>query len=115
MEMELIQQGDVLFFRIDSLPEGLTVKEGARPGFVTFAEGEVTGHHHSAVIGKVGGCDTDNITLYEKDGVLYCAVAGETEVTHQEHRPVTLPPGNYRVGIVREYDPFEKEIRDVRD
>ena len=115
MDKELIQQGDVLFFRTNDLPKGLKRKKAVRPGLATFAEGEVTGHHHSAVIEKIDGRKTDNITLYEKDGVLYCSVRKETTVTHQEHKPVTLPMGDYRVGIVREYDPFEKEIRDVRD
>jgi hypothetical protein len=80
----------------------------------TFALGEVTGHHHSAVIEKEGG--VPNLTLYEDgDGIFWCSVNRESEVTHQEHGTITLSPGNYRVGIVREYDPFEKEIRDVRD
>lgn len=113
MEKELVQQGDVLFFRMDALPEGVKAKKGNRPGLATFAEGEVTSHHHSAVVEQIDG--EDNLVLYEKGGVLYCAVRRETVVTHQEHKPVTLFPGDYRVGIVREYDPFEKEIRDVRD
>lgn len=33
----------------------------------------------------------------------------------QEHGPVTLSPGVYRIGIVREIDPFEDKIRSVRD
>ncbi|MDR1613037.1 MAG: hypothetical protein LBT97_09675 [Planctomycetota bacterium] len=113
MEKELIQQGDVLFFRVDELPIVYEAQKGMHPGMATFAEGEVTGHHHSAVIEKSGM--EDNIALYEKDEVLYCEVRREIEVTHQEHKPVTLAPGKYRVGSVREYDPFENEIRNVWD
>lgn len=107
MEKMLIQQGDVLFKMVDALPEGLKKKKAARRGLVTFAEGEVTGHHHS--------CIADCIVLYEKDGTLYCSVGKEATVTHQEHNPVTLAPGNYEIGIVREVDHFADEIRRVAD
>jgi len=36
-------------------------------------------------------------------------------VEHQEHKPVRLDKGIYRVGIVREVDPFSEEIRSVKD
>lgn len=104
----LIQQGDVLFHAEKSLPAGAKAKKAVRPGLVTFAEGEVTGHHHS--------CVADGVTLHEDaSGTLWCSVEKEATVTHQEHKPVTLPPGVYRVGIVREYDPFAEEIRAVTD
>ena len=104
----LIQQGDVLFFAVDTLPEGLKPKESTHPGLAIFAFGEATGHHHSAVAAGV--------ELYEDgQGGLWCRVAADTEVRHQEHKPVTLAPGNYRVSIVREYDPFAAEIRRVMD
>lgn len=108
MKSELIQQGDVLFFRVDAIPAGMKEKKPIIPGMTTFAEGETTGHHHS--------CVTDGVELYEDAaGVLWCHVEKDAVVTHQEHKPVTLSPGNYRIGIVREYDPFENEIRSVRD
>lgn len=34
---------------------------------------------------------------------------------HEEHKPVSLGKGIWKVGIVREYDPFEEEARKVRD
>jgi len=90
------------------MPNGARKKACVRKGLVTFAEGEVTGHHHS--------CVADGVDLYEDDnGTLWCSVYKETTVTHQEHNPVTLSPGTYRIGIVREVDPFEKEIRNVAD
>ena len=106
---KLIQQGDVLFYGMEKLPEGLRPKEPVHPGLVIFAVGEATGHHHSAV--------ADDVELYvDAYGVLWCRVtADEAVVTHQEHKPVTLKRGNYRIGIVREYDPFADEARPVRD
>lgn len=111
-EIGLVQQGDVLFHRIDALPAGVVEKkpEGGR---AIFAYGEATGHHHSAVVEVEG--DVPNFTLFEKDGVLYMEVNRDTEVTHQEHNPVTLTPGVYRRGLVQEVDPFTDEVRSVRD
>lgn len=104
----LVQQGDVLFYTVNELPATITKVKPAIKGLVTFAEGEVTGHHHS--------CVADNVELYEDEhGTLWCSVEKETTVTHQEHKPVTLSPGTYKIGIVREVDPFEKEIRNVAD
>jgi hypothetical protein len=36
-------------------------------------------------------------------------------ITHEEHKSLTIPAGNYRIHIAREYDyllNLEKEIRD---
>lgn len=114
MEKRLVQQGDVLFFAIENLPTDIEVKKSPRPGMVTFAEGEVTGHHHSAVVEM--DQEEENIVLYvDSAGILWCDVNRETEVTHQEHKPVTLAPGKYCIGIVRECDPFTEEISSVAD
>ena len=111
-EEKLIQQGDVLFFQVAELPDNVNAKDSPRPGLVTFAEGEATGHHHSCVV----DADAPAVRLYEDDqGTLYCEVDKTAEVTHQEHGTVTLEPGSYRIGIVREVDPFAEEIRSVRD
>jgi hypothetical protein len=64
-----------------------------------LAEGEATGHSHS-----VAG---PGVALYETaPGALYLSAPSGAEVTHQEHRTVTLPPGEYDRLIVREYDHF---------
>ena len=112
MDIGLIQQGDVLFHRIDKLPDGLTPQQ-LENGRAVFAYGEATGHHHSSVLEVED--DLPNFRLYEKGGTLYMEVLRETAVTHQEHRPVTLSPGVYRRGIVREVDPFADEVRRVMD
>lgn len=101
----MIVQGDVFFVRIQNVPrESKKVKRDER-GFI-IAEGEATGHAH--VI-------HEDVELYEKDGVLFIKTAKTVEVRHEEHLPVTLNPGIWKVGIVREHDPFLEEIRIVRD
>jgi hypothetical protein len=69
-----------------------------------LAEGESTGHFH-----EVHG---SGVAFYD-DGVLE-APQGAT-VTHQEHAPVTIPPGTYGRSIVQEYDHFKEEARNVAD
>jgi len=101
----MIVQGDVFFVRIQNIPgESKKVTRDER-GFI-IAEGEATGYAH--VI-------HDDIELYEKDSVLFIKTEKTVEVRHEEHHPVTLDPGIWKVGIVREYDPFLEEIRMVKD
>ena len=69
-----------------------------------LAHGEHTGHFHEA--------HGEGVALYD-DGVLE-APAG-AKVTHQEHAPVTIPPGTYQRSIVVEYDHFLEESRKVAD
>lgn len=73
-----------------------------------LAEGEATGHFHAAT--------APDATLYGNDDVPeYLDAPSGTDVTHQEHGTVTLPPGEYDRSIVREYDPFEQAAREVMD
>jgi len=69
-----------------------------------LAHGEVTGHFHEA--------HGPGVALYD-DGTLEAPQGAE--VTHQEHAPVTIPPGTYERSIVQEYDHFAEESRAVRD
>lgn len=101
----MIVQGDVFFTRVRKMPEKAALKRKGPRGYV-IAEGEATGHAH--VI-------EDEVELYEKDGVLYLKTPREVHVRHEEHKPVTLSPGLWKVGRVREYDPFLQEARRVAD
>ena len=101
----IIQQGDILI-------EAAGVPAGAKPvtrrdGRIILADGESTGHAHAVV--------ADTAVAYEADGTLYLSVDADTDVVHEEHGTVTLPPGEYRVRHVREFDHFAEEARDVQD
>ena len=101
----MVVQGDVFFKKSRKIPEGALRIDRKNRGYV-IAEGEATGHAH--VI-------KEDVELYEKNGTLYLKTASNVDVVHEEHRPVTLSKGVWKVGIVREYDPFLEEIRGVRD
>lgn len=104
------QHGDVLFYLTDEKPDFRGCKrKRAKGGRLIVAEGELTGHAH--VIEEVEKC-----RMYEDpDGTLWLKVDKQVEVVHEEHTAQALQPGVYRVGIVREVDPFSREIRDVQD
>lgn len=69
-----------------------------------LALGESTGHFHEAHGSGV---------LFFDDGALEAPHGAE--VTHQEHAPVTVPPGTYQRLIVVEYDHFTEEAKSVAD
>jgi hypothetical protein len=73
-----------------------------------LAFGEVTNHAHRAV--------GAGVALYEAAGgdVTLSAPAG-CDVAHEEHRAITLPPGDYDRLITLEYDHFAEESRPVAD
>jgi len=98
----LIRQGDVLIMKTHKIPKG-----AAKLPHKILAHGEITGHCHQVE-------ETEDVELFQQEGVLYLRVIGEkATVVHQEHGPVTLPRGEYKVWRQREYTP--KSIRVVRD
>ena len=101
----MLVQGDVFLVK-GSIPN--FVKPVAREprGFV-LAEGEHTGHAH--VI-------EDDIEVYEDEkGTMWIRCAEISTLTHEEHKPITIEPGEYQVGRILEYDPFTEEARRVQD
>ena len=97
------QQGDVLIKPVAAIPHGAETV-----GHRVLAEGEATGHMHVA--------EAEEVRLFVYDGVLYMRVpAGGTRVVHEEHRALDVPPGDYQIGIVREYDHFAEASRPVID
>lgn len=73
-----------------------------------LAYGEVTNHSHRATAksARVFEDDIGHRTLVAPRG---------TKVVHEEHKPITIPPGEYDRTIVQEFDPFAEEVREVRD
>lgn len=98
---EFFQQGDVIIEKVSEV-------KGEKLKHLTLAVGEATGHHHSVTEGEAD--------LYEHEGTLFLKVKSDkATVTHQEHKPITLPMGDYKIGIVQEYDHFMEESRYVAD
>jgi hypothetical protein len=107
MNTTQLQQGDVTLKRIDAIPKGerTHIKRTAR-GLV-LAEGEATGHAHT-----IEEADAELIQIGER---MILKLLTQATIVHEEHKPVTLEPGIYEVGRVREYDYFQQMARRVAD
>lgn len=100
--MKKLQQGDVIIRKVDY------AVEGEKLDHLVLAEGEATGHSHQITEG-LG-------QLIMMDKIMHLQIFSETaKLRHEEHNEVIIPKGDYKIGIVREYDPFEDEIRQVKD
>lgn len=98
---QFLQQGDVCIFKVDNI-------KGNKLEHLTLAKGEKTGHHHTITEGDA--------ELYEENGILYLRVnSKEATLTHQEHKSIVIGKGDYKIGIVQEYDHFAEEARRVAD
>ena len=101
----MLRQGDLLLIPITRTPKKL-IPVHPEQGRLTLARGEVTGHHHSV--------DAGAATLgLDEGGTMYMTVEELTEVRHQEHAPIPLAPGKYKVIRQKEYSP--EAIRNVAD
>lgn len=98
--------GDVLLF-CEDLPENFDSFDLLKDGVI--AEGESTGHAH-VLFG-------DNYELRENPETKerHLKIVDTTLLKHQEHDPIEIRPGSYRIGIVKEYDHFTEETRRVLD
>lgn len=102
----IARQGDVLIERTN---EAIPVDAAARApeqGRVILAHGEVTGHAHALPA-------TVAMSFGASDDAFWLRVDKPATVTHEEHAPVKLAPGNYKIRRQREYSP--EEIRRVAD
>lgn len=98
----LYRHGDVLLAAVPALPANAKPVLG-----LILAHGELTGHAHR--IREAGAAQ-----LFTQGGFTYLRVtAAAATLVHEEHRPIELPTGVYRVWQQREYTPTA--IRTVLD
>lgn len=89
--MRPIRQGDVILLPVPQV-------EGEKIPHLTLAKGEVTGHKHRIAEGEA--------ELSQKDDILYLRVFSDKALlAHEEHKPISIPQGNWMVRIQREYEP----------
>lgn len=100
----IIRQGDISFHKVDNLPR---CKEGEDN---IIARGEFTGHHHALMTKE----KTPKKVLLKGDD-MYLSISKDDVITHQEHKDLVLPVGDYVVKREREFDPFQERINEVKD
>jgi hypothetical protein len=106
-DAKLYQQGDVLITEVKEIPATAKPAKRGKRGWV-LAEGETHGHAHTLEV-------IPETTMWNDGTTIFLSLLKPATVKHEEHKHITLPAGKYKIGIVREVDPFENEIRSVRD
>ena len=95
------RHGDVLIKKVRAV-------KGKKLNHLVLAEGEVSGHKHVISEGEA--------ELYEENGILYLHVESEKAfLTHEEHKTLELPKGDFEITIQREYVVGEEKYRSVAD
>ena len=113
------QQGDVVMFKVDkeyfekNTRHGEEYKAhymGGKDQHAIIAFGEATGHKHQ--VNMVDMAKEAGVTLnmgYNQSAGMdvpegFKVIDAPVTITHEEHKPIELPPGYYMVRIVREFD-----------
>lgn len=102
-----IRNGDILLVPTSKV-EGKKVSKGKS---YVLAYGEQTGHKHLLTASPQ---DTA-FEVREKDGELTFVLGKMGQLTHEEHKQLTVSPGTYRVVHEREYNHFQHAVRRVVD
>lgn len=110
----IYRQGDVIIQRVDAMPaQGLTQVEKDN-GRTILAYGEVTGHAHAVQGESVSLYELiDSSDVAEMRDRFLTVEEDAAVVSHEEHAPIDLPAGTYKITIQREYSP--EGIRNVAD
>lgn len=77
--------------------------KGSKLTTKVIREGEMTGHKHEITEGD----------LYLHEGTMFLRAGDNTVLQHPEHKPISIPKGDYQITIQREYD--ERQNRSVMD
>lgn len=106
----MYRQGDVLIVPIPAfdIAGNLTPVKPEGRGLI-LAYGEVTGHAHTVAPDKA------QMWQDEAKNFFLAVLTPECFVVHDEHAPILLPPGNYKVVLQREYSFWDDEVRQVMD
>lgn len=114
-------QGDVCFYKVDSLPSGLVQDNQTRNAILAY--GEASGHAHQFD-------DMDAVEVFKdpESNLIYLNVKRRASISHGRardfvgreadhdyHNVIFLDPGLYSTGIVEETDWLTRTIRRVID
>lgn len=112
MKKALILHGEAMIFQSE-IPANAVPIKSSHPNFHIIADSETTGNHH------VVDCNAIDFQFFRTpDGTVYMKNAKETNVrcvVADRHDAIKISPGSYEFGIQKEYDHFEKHLKNVRD
>ncbi len=112
MMTEIFAQGDLLLERVPDVAPSGAIEENSQGAAMVLLEGETTGHRHAIA---------ERVTKFFDEGLAGDIPAGlyvghvqvgsaYARVTHEEHAPLTLPRGTYRVRRQRELGPRDARV-----
>ena len=127
------QQGDVVMYKLndEDFKDYSNEDKGSQYDIVSyngqtdtkavFAFGEVTGHTHRVEMSEM--LENAGVSLHmdynRKAGVdvpsAFEVHNESVELQHEEHDTITIPPGNYVVKIVREFNHITRRAQYVAD
>lgn len=99
------RQGDVLITPIEAIPA--SAKPAKTQKRVILAHGEVTGHAHAIDF------TAKQMRVFTDGAQTYLRVREPVVLTHQEHAPATIEPGDYMVKL--QMETWLDEVRQVAD
>ena len=110
----LCAQGDILIERVDNAAVAGRVLQSVSNGSAIVAAGEATGHHHR-IFGSVT-MFRDDALARDIPGNLYVGHLQVNSPTarleHEEHAPIALEQGTYRVRRQRQLEPTDIGIHE---
>lgn len=109
--MNHYRQGDILLIKVRALPDGAI--ENTPQDRIVLAYGEVTGHAHALYEPRTKAAPQGKVTAWDAGAERYIQVLEQTALKHEEHAPIDLAPGVYKVVRQVEYTP--EELRRVED
>jgi hypothetical protein len=111
----IFAQGDLLIERVEDAKVASGGIEPEPSGALVLAEGETSGHRH-ALYGTVAMFRDDGLAAGIPDGLYVGHVTvlqGTAKLVHEEHAPINLQKGTWRIRRQRELEP--KDARIVAD
>ena len=104
---EMYAQGDLLIERVGEVEPSGTIIAPDTGGALVLAEGELSGHRHAILDRAI--MFRDDALARDMPSDLYIGhvkvAGGAAVVQHDEHAPITLREGTYRVRRQRELEP----------
>jgi len=109
---EILAQGDLLLEKVPDIAPSGTIAENAEGAAMVLAEGEASGHRHAI---------RERVIMFHDDSLARDIPAGlyvghvqvnspSARATHDEHAPLTLRRGTYRVRRQRELGPRDARV-----
>jgi hypothetical protein len=101
----MFRQGDVFLTKVSTIPVDCKEEDLSKDSRLVLAYGEVTGHAHA--IPRDPETKVLPVRAWSSGAERFIHVMEKTALKHEEHAPIPLEPGIYKVGNQVEYTPAE--------